>query len=276
MTVRRMTMEELGTVLSWAAEEGWNPGLADAEAFYAADPDGFFVKTVEGTPVAAVSVVNHDNAQAFLGLYICAAAFRGRGYGLEVWKAGLAHAGVRTVGLDGVPDQQQNYVRSGFAPSGETMRYQGVINPLPSDKVCEATATDVAALLTLDRTVTGHDRLHYMQKWFAPTAERKTFVIVRQQKIVAYATVRACLQGHKIGPFYAHTPEDSLTLMRHASYAMGSAPSFIDIPDNSAALRSLVSEEAFKPVFGTARMYRGTPPPRNPPDFHAVTTLELG
>ena len=36
--MRQMTRAELDTVIGWAAREGWNPGLRDAEAFYATDP----------------------------------------------------------------------------------------------------------------------------------------------------------------------------------------------------------------------------------------------
>ena len=39
---RTMTEEEVSTAVALAAREGWNPGLADAECFYAADPEGFF------------------------------------------------------------------------------------------------------------------------------------------------------------------------------------------------------------------------------------------
>ncbi|NIP17093.1 MAG: N-acetyltransferase, partial [Xanthomonadales bacterium] len=50
-----MRRDELDTVLDWAAAEGWNPGLEDADAFYRADPDGFFIAEVDGAPAAAIS-----------------------------------------------------------------------------------------------------------------------------------------------------------------------------------------------------------------------------
>ena len=100
-----MSQSDLELVLSWAAEEGWNPGVADASAFYAADPEGFFVTRVEGQPVAAISVVNHDSKNAFLGLYICRPDWRAKGLGFATWRSGLEHAGIRSVGLDGAPNR---------------------------------------------------------------------------------------------------------------------------------------------------------------------------
>ena len=35
LAVRRMTESELALALDWAADEGWNPGLSDAECFCA-------------------------------------------------------------------------------------------------------------------------------------------------------------------------------------------------------------------------------------------------
>ena len=101
MILRNADLSELETVLDWAAAEGWNPGLADAEAFYTADPQGFFVAEADGAPVAAISVVNHDAKNAFLGLYICKPEVRGQGIGFALWQHALRHAGDRSVGLDG-------------------------------------------------------------------------------------------------------------------------------------------------------------------------------
>ncbi|MCB1350353.1 MAG: GNAT family N-acetyltransferase, partial [Maritimibacter sp.] len=81
--------DEIGTVLDWAAAEGWNPGLDDAAAFFAADPEGFFVTERDGAPVAAISVVNHAPDMAFLGLYLCRPEWRGQGIGFALWQHAL-------------------------------------------------------------------------------------------------------------------------------------------------------------------------------------------
>ena len=125
---RNATLSELSLVLDWAADEGWNPGIKDAVAFFAADPVGFFVAVDEhDQPIASISVVNHTASFAFLGLYIVHQDYRGRGIGLDLWQHALEHAGSRTVGLDGVEAQQENYCVSGFVNSGATTRFTGWI-----------------------------------------------------------------------------------------------------------------------------------------------------
>nr|WP_232220763.1 hypothetical protein [Legionella tunisiensis] len=41
--VERMNKDEVNIAIAWAANEGWNPGLHDAECFYQTDPHGFLL-----------------------------------------------------------------------------------------------------------------------------------------------------------------------------------------------------------------------------------------
>src|SRR5215218_6139182 len=125
--IRPMRPDEISTAVNWAAAEGWNPGLADAACFAVADPGGFFIGEFEGAPAATVSCVNYSASFAFLGFYIVREDLRGRGYGLRIWKAAIAHAGPRVIGLDGVVTQQQNYRKSGFGLAYANVRYGGTV-----------------------------------------------------------------------------------------------------------------------------------------------------
>lgn len=273
MTVRRMTLDDLGSVLDWAAAEGWNPGIDDAAAFFAADPQGFFLKLVDGRPAAAISVVNHDAHNAFLGLFICHPDDRGRGYGLEVWKIGLAHAGGRCVGLDGVPDQQANYEKSGFSHSGRTLRYRGVLKPASSVDLAPASTAD---LIDLDARATGIRRSAFASAWFSETETRRTIRLRTDNAAPAFATFRKCRDGVKVGPLHADTAIQAKALLASAPAECGTGPVFIDVPDTSSGFVDLLQDLGFAPVFETARMYSAAPPDGRPPEFYAVASLELG
>ena len=123
--IRSMAAHEVALALDWAAAEGWNPGLADQRPFASVDPEGFLVGELDGAPAAIISVANYDARFAFLGFYIVRSELRGRGIGLRVWEAGMSHAGARTVGLDGVVAQQDNYRKSGFKFAYNNIRYGG-------------------------------------------------------------------------------------------------------------------------------------------------------
>ncbi|MEL7172311.1 MAG: GNAT family N-acetyltransferase, partial [Pseudomonadota bacterium] len=126
---RVLTRAEVATAIAWAAREGWNPGLHDAATFHAADPGAFFGAFVDGALAAVVSVAELAPAQGFLGFYICTPERRGEGHGWAVWQAGLGRLPGAVIGLDGVPDQQENYGRSGFTLHHRNIRYAGTLSP---------------------------------------------------------------------------------------------------------------------------------------------------
>ena len=61
LTIGVMTRDDLDLAIEWAAAEGWNPGLDDAECFRAADPAGFLMGRLGGEPVVSISVVRYGD-----------------------------------------------------------------------------------------------------------------------------------------------------------------------------------------------------------------------
>jgi hypothetical protein len=148
--IRPMTRADLDVAVEWAAQEGWNPGLADAECFHAADPAGFLLGSLGAEPAGCISVVTYGAAFAFLGFYIVKPEIRGNGHGLALWQAGLARLDRHVVGLDGVIAQQHNYRRSGFVLAHRNIRFGG--NPqctAPADSRIVAVAPDHAAAVRI-------------------------------------------------------------------------------------------------------------------------------
>lgn len=277
LRIATMTLADLDLVLDWAAAEGWNPGLDDARAFLAADPDGFLIGRLDDLPVAAIAAVRHSDAFGFLGLYITRDGWRGRGLGARLWQAGLAHLGDRTVGLDGVLAQQQNYGRAGFRASHRTIRHQGRVAPAPAPDVVPVRPEHLPALLALDRAASGVDRRAYLSAWFADSPHRRTLVLDRGGRIDGYGTIRACRSGAKVGPLHAADPHDATRLL--AALATLSPPTealFLDIPEPNYAALALARDLGFAQVFETARMFRGPPPAIDNAATFAEVTLELG
>ena len=124
-TVRRMTKDEVKDVaVEWAAKEGWNPGLYDADCFYAIDQNGFFVGILNDEPISCISAVAYDDSFAFLGFYITKPEYRAKGYGIQVWNATIDYLKTQNIGLDGVMEQQENYKKSGFKLAYSNIRYE--------------------------------------------------------------------------------------------------------------------------------------------------------
>lgn len=274
MTIRNMTLSDLKRALEWAAREGWNPGLDDAEAFFAADPEGYFVNEIDGQIAAVISVVNHSDSFAFLGLYICDPAFRGQGHGMTVWNAAVAHAGDRCIGLDGVADQQDNYRKSGFVLAGETVRYQGQLADQPKDGTLSP--VDLPSLVALDAKLCGVARTDFASAWYQDTPTRKTFAYSNAGTITAYATARKCAEGLKIGPLWAEDLKGVSSLLAEIGQHFEPRQVQIDVQTGSEPLAAYLQDIGFEAVFGTARMYTGPQPSADPGRIYAPATLELG
>ncbi len=281
VAIRPMSPADVAVALDWAAAEGWNPGLADAGAFRAADPDGFLMAFTGDEPVGCISVVTYGDGFAFLGLYICRPEFRGRGYGRALWRAGMAHAGARTVGLDGVVAQQANYARSGFAFAYRTVRYVGIVstsetaNPHIVELRPSRPGGLAGAVIAYDRGFFGGPRYGFLRAWLTPPL-RRTVVWIEDNAIRGYGCLRAGRDGFKIGPLFAETETIADRLFDALASRLGDVSITIDVPEPNAAAVAVAKRHGLAPAFETARMYRGAAPDLPLARIFGVTTLELG
>ncbi len=268
--IRSLTLSEIQTLLDWAEAEGWNPGLADARAFHAADPNGFFGAFVDGQMAAGISTVAYDASFGFLGLYICHPDFRGRGLGRALWDAGMAYLGNRTIGLDGVPAQQANYASMGFVPAYGTTRWSGnAANVTSAIPTLNIGPEHLAAVSAVDEVHFPASRPRFLEHWLS--APNAALAIPAAGPIEGWAVCRPCRMGHKIGPLFAPDTEAALALV-----AATGADVQIDVPDDQTAFTAALAAAGFTPAFSTARMYRGPAPAVPMHRVFAVTSLELG
>lgn len=264
--IRTLDFAEIGTLLDWAAAEGWNPGLSDASAFQAADPSGFFGAFIDSTMVAGISAVAYGADFGFIGLYICHPAWRGHGHGKAVWDAAMAYLGDRTIGLDGVAEQQANYARMGFSPAYETFRMSGT---LPATGAPAPPVVPLGDIVAFDRQCFPAARDQFLRHWIAQP--NRLVSLSRDGAIEAYAVLRPCRDGAKIGPLFAGTGHSAVELLTGLAGSV-----HIDVPAfQSEWLEELVTR-GFTQGFRTLRMYRGAPPLIDLTRVFGVSSLELG
>lgn len=274
-TVRRMARAEVDLALEWAAAEGWNPGLHDAQCFHAADPDGFFIGEHDGEPVACISAVAYGHALGFIGLYIVAPAFRGRGFGLRLWQAGIAYLGDRNIGLDGVVSQQANYRRSGFQLAYRNVRFQGVGKAHEAAGVVEVSAVPFQQLADYDAQLFSATRPQFLTQWF-DQPEGAALVALEGGRVRGYGVLRACRSGYKIGPLFADDANIADDLYRALAARAPGEVVFLDVPEPNDHAMALAARHGMTNVFETARMYTKAPPAIRVDRVFGVTSFELG
>ena len=273
-----MSRAEVAIAIEWAAAEGWNPGLHDAECFHAADPGGFLVGRLDDEPVATISVVRYGASFAFLGLYIVKPAYRGHGYGIRIWEAGLARLAGRKVGLDGVVAQQDNYRKAGFTFAYRNVRYRGTggATAPPDARIVPLSTIPVAETIAYDRAFFPDERTAFVRCWITQS-QSTALCIVRGNRLAGYGVVRASRDGFKIGPLFADDAGLAGALFDGLrAFVPGDAALFLDVPETNPAAVALAEQRGMAIVFETARMYTGAAPALPLRRLFGVTTFELG
>jgi GNAT superfamily N-acetyltransferase len=277
LRIRAMRPDEIPIAIDWAAAEGWNPGLADAACFAAPDPQGFFIGELDGETAATVSCVNCGAGFAFLGFYIVRQDLRGRGLGLRIWEAAIAHAGPRVIGLDGVVAQQENYEKSGFALAYANVRYGGTVTAIdaPQRGIVALGEIPLAMVEASDATVFPAPRPAFLRAWIeAPGHIGRA--LLRDGELAAWGVIRPCRQGFKIGPLVADDRAAAEAVTSALLAGIGGGETFLDVPGINRDAIALAQNLGLAPVFETARMYTGAIPPLRLERVFGVTTFELG
>jgi len=277
-TIRPLTRAEIELPIGWAAAEGWNPGRHDAECFYAADPSGFLAGFLDDRAVATISVVRYGTAFGFLGLYIVDREFRGRGYGMRIWNAGLSYLAGRTVGLDGVIAQQDNYRRSGFVLAHRNIRHEGrggahrALDP----RIVALTSLPIDVIVSYDRSLFPEQRSAFIRSWIRQR-ESTALGFVQNGGLAGYGVIRPARSGYKVGPLFADTADAAEALYDALQAAVPrEATLCLDTPEVNRAALALAERQGMQPVFETARMYKGIAPALPLDRLYGVTTFELG
>jgi hypothetical protein len=274
--VRAMRPDEVALAADWAAAEGWNPGRSDPACFTTIDASGFLLGERDGEPVATISVVNYDDRFSFLGFYIVRPDLRGQGYGWRTWQAGMAHAGNRVVGLDGVLAQQENYKKSGFTLAYRHIRYGGTVSAkaLPTG-VTSIKDVPFAMIEADDATVFPAPRRDFLRAWIgAPGHSGRA--LVHDGKLRAWGIIRPCRTGFKVGPLNADDAPSAEAVLAALVADVGGGEIFLDVPEPNRPAIKLAESYGLAPVFETARMYTGAIRPVAVDRVFGVTTFELG
>ncbi|MFB8828687.1 GNAT family N-acetyltransferase [Azotobacter sp. CWF10] len=277
--ISTMIRSEVDLVIEWAANEGWNPGIHDAECFHAADPHGFLIGLLNDEPIATVSAVRYGDSFGFIGLYIVRPEYRGKGYGSRILKAATDYLAGRNIGLDGVVAQQEHYRRLGFRLAYRNVRYEGwgpAHDSMGPNEFVDLTSLSFSEVEAYDRLFFPAPRTRFLERWIGQP-DARALGILQAGRLAGYGVRRKCFSGYKIGPLFADTPALAQALLVELREGIEAAePFYLDVPEVNRAAVELAERHGMQVVFETARMYTGAEPDLALDRLYGVTTFELG
>lgn len=277
MKIKTANLDEIQLMISWAASEGWNPGLQDAYSYHLADTGGFFVGYQDSQMVACISAVKYG-AFGFIGFYMVKPEYRGHGLGLKIWQHGVKYLHGCNMALDGVVEQQHNYRKSGFKWAHNNIRYQWQHKPQTIQNNISVTYDDCDPE-QLDNYLADFfpaKRPHFNHQWQRQN-NASARVILNNDVILGYGVIRACLEGYKVGPLFASSAELALQLLDDLSSEVESGQNiYLDVPEVNTAANALIENKMAQAVFATARMYSQAKPNIKLSETFGITSFEIG
>lgn len=286
LQIRNMTRPEVDELVSWAAREGWNPGLHDADVFWATDPAAFIAAELDGEMIGGGAITAYNGEFGFMGFFIVRPAYRGQGFGHTLWHARRQRLLDRLqpgamVGMDGVFDMQSYYAKGGFAFSHRNIRFRTEIDEPPKtskegdQSIIPLASVPFDQLMDYDRYCFPASRSTFLKGWIAQP-DARALGYMRNGELLGYGVVRRCGEGCKIGPLFANdTAVVDALYAPLAEFAVG-GPLFLDAPENNPVAMAFVAQRQMVEVFGCARMYLGGFPDLAHERIFGVTTFELG
>jgi hypothetical protein len=281
LAIREMTRAELDRVMEWAADEGWNPGLNDAQIFWDTDPQGFVAVELGGELIGGGSIVSYDGRFGFMGLFIIRPDQRHQGLGKRLWfhRRDRLISRLRTgavIGMDGVFNMQGFYSRGGFVLCNRDLRFAGIGAAARFDEsLVDLGGVSFAEISRYDAAHFPAPRERFLKAWIAQPGSR-ALGVAQDGALRGYGVIRVCRQGYKIGPLFAADGKTADALFRGLADIASRRPIFIDVPENNPEALALAERHGMREVFGCARMYYGRPPVLPYNEIFGVTTFELG
>ncbi len=278
---QRLDFEGLKILVSWAGEEGWNPGIYDADVFWQTDPEGFYGYYHDGNLIAGGSVVSYDRLFGFMGFFIVKPEYRSLGIGRKLWYQrrdtllSRLNKGA-SIGMDGVIAMQPFYKKGGFEiafrderheKAGEKFEVDTAISPIEEK--------DINAVLAYDKQCFGFPRPQFLVPWLKQK-NVTTFKYFDDNKLKGFAVIRKANKGYKVCPLFADTAQVAEALYKACLNSVPGEPLYLDIPVINLEAAALIKKYKTTYVFECARMYYGKPPVMDISKVFGITTFELG
>ncbi len=280
-TFRPLTFEEFKTLVNWAALEGWNPGLQDAEIFWATDSNGFYGYFEDNTLIGGGSIVSYDGQLGFMGFFIVHPDYRANGIGRTLWQQRRDTLLSRlqkdaAIGMDGVVAMQPFYQKGGFEIAYRDERYEKTGSSYPINPLVQTvTENDFEAISALDLECFGVARPHFLSLWLK-ASNAKAFKYITHNNLAGFAVIRECQTGYKIGPLFAENERVASALYERCLTEAINELVYLDIPVCNESAVALVKKYQATYVFECARMYYGKPPKISTEKVFGITSFELG
>ena len=209
LEVCQVTSKELvhDFILDYSQSLKWTHGVMDDELYWVSDSKpgaGMYVGRLNGQPITAVGMFQHNDSYAFIGFYFCKEEHRGKGYGFKTWKVAKASLSSKlNLGLDAEKPAVHLYEREGFKTAWDIILYTHSVSSvlevygkslaIPEGvriKPCADVDFQKLKLYTEDVIGFTFDRSTVLEKWISLPTHTALAAVTESGDIVGFAAIR--------------------------------------------------------------------------------------
>ena len=281
-TVRTATsLEDLKFAFDIANDENWGLAHGDAECFFTADPQGFFIGELDGKKICSTTLIRYPRNRVCVGgLTITDPAYRKMGYAKKLMES--------TLTLRSIPNNYYNlqtdvivellpYLTLGIRyylgwlnyctiiPALQALDALRQINPVRSTNVVLTSTTDVECedLCVYEEQVMNLYRKEFLMKWTTLPGRQGWVAMDTGGSVRGFAVSRQIIKPddvYKIAPLYADSPDIACRLLQRIAEqvvcANKDAKLYLDVPsDNSHAVQLTKNHLGGRVVWELRRIY---------------------
>jgi len=283
--LRTMRSEDIPPVLELINIEGWEYEMVDIERILDVDPENSIVALVGDEVVGLITAACHKN-RGVLGHVVVKKGWRKAGIGKKMMVEVLRRLDAARIGiveLYSVPDAMEFYRKLGFRKISDLRIYKGDVKnriPVQSSRaeIRNLNGRDLAAVIEMDRRVSGFDRSNVIEKLMMPCL-RSSIGLFEGGKLAGFALGRAAELEAEIGPWIMERPnrEEGAAMIMATMDAMSNRRSFIEIPGENPLANSIIVDLGFEPKADVHRFVRtALDIPKFGPGVMSYAALEFG
>lgn len=252
ITIVDLTAEDAAEALQLSKQEVWPHRLEDWQLLFALSQA--VGARCDGKLVGTAVLTSYGETGATCNMIIVDPAMRGLGLGRKLVEALLAKAGDRECRLIATQSGLPLYEKLGFVATGEIRQCQGIVSAASdASGVSEASRSDLADIVALDRAALGFDRSELLSRLI----DEKPFLLVRDESgLRGFASCRAFGRGHILGPVVA---KDDATFERLLGAAIARHQGQflrVDLTDAATSFVDQVEKAGLAAVGGGVAMTR--------------------
>ncbi|MBE0659410.1 MAG: GNAT family N-acetyltransferase [Bryobacteraceae bacterium] len=266
MSLRRMTLDDIGRGLELCRAAGWNQTERDWRFFVEQTRAGCLVDELDGRVVGTSATLDYGDEFAWIAMVLVDPDVRGQGVGTRLLNESIRIlAGRKSIRLDATPAGERVYRPLGFKEEFALARYERPASASEAPACAPITGSDWPWILSLDRQAFG-SRREPILRWLAQGAPD-----------LAMATGDAyCFgrHGHRfdhIGPIVAKSAESAWQLLS-AALSKCSRETVVDAP---IAHEEVLAQLGFIKQRPFLRMSLGEPPVFDASLNYAITGPEF-